>query len=672
MNSFITPVEGQHLYVIGIDFGHGETSADICGIQWNDTHNKLDAPETLEILHNLKAIKSALLIEESREIEDGQLFRYYIGEEAIERYTSQHRRANTGDIRMSYYAYFKKTPSLMSDLDKEIMTIFMREVYGRIRQRCVQLTDNNHIVYIACPSNPQKWNDEELRLYCQLALNAGIPIAKIDDDSMGIIRESRAAFLKARSHPSSKASIREGILLIDFGSSTVDLTYYSSIHTDKPVDGGGDCGASHFENIIMEDLVKHNPSVNDAVTQIPASKTAILLSIREAKEKYFRYSEEDMEVSLSLTKVTAGAIRGSIDEYYSSESIDALLSDYKSSIKECFSRFEQNVTHGKPIKLIFLTGGASRMGFVQDLAKEVFHYNDKVYIEPDPSLTISNGIALAGRADLRAYALRKKLLSSPGLAEKISPDVLDVTADKVASSAIEIIEKNYKRFAESSSSLSISSLENDLTNSVKYIPCLSFLNDSFTDILRRRVNDLITKDLNNVVGNYFPDESIPQISPNRKFSVSSVSNTSIDTVIGDSVSTITEDFFEGTLKVIGTLVGGVLGLGLAVIVVLVKKIVAFFQGTSDDTDFWDLVDEISGDLMPNWRDKYSSLDKGKREKVYAKFKENKTSYRDTLKSSIKKDLEGKSDLVTSINNGFTNESKGYIVEQIKRFRLMLN
>lgn len=312
------------------------------------------------------------------------------------------------------------------------------------------------------------------------------------------------------------------------------------------------------------------------------------------------------------------------------------------------------------------------MGFVQDLAKEVFHYNDKVYIEPDPSLTISNGIALAGRADLRAYALRKKLLYSPGLAEKISPDVLDVTADKVASSAIEIIEKNYKRFAESSSSLSISSLENDLTNSVKYIPCLSFLNDSFTDILRRRVNDLITKDLNNIVGNYFPDESIPQISPNRKFSVSSVSNTSIDTVIGDSVSTITEDFFEGTLKVIGTLVGGVLGLGLAVIVVLVKKIVAFFQGTSDDTDFWDLVDEISGDLMPNWRDKYSSLDKGKREKVYAKFKENKTSYRDTLKSSIKKDLEGKSDLVTSINNGFTNESKGYIVEQIKRFRLMLN
>ena len=560
----------------------------------------------------------------------------------------------------------------MSELDKEIMTIFMREVYRRIRERCVQLTDDNHIVYIACPSNPQKWNDEELQLYCQLALDAGIPIAKIDDDSVGIIRESRAAFLKARSNPSSKSSIREGILLIDFGSSTVDLTYYSSLHTDKPIDGGGDCGASHFESIVMEDLVKQNPNVKDAVTQIPASKTAILLSIREAKEKYYRYSEEDLEVSLSLTKVTAGAIKGSIDEYYSSETIDSLMSDYKLSIKECFSRFEQNVTLGKPIKLIFLTGGASRMGFVQDLAKEVFHYNDKVYIEPDPSLTISNGIALAGRADLRAYALRKKLLSSPGLTERISPDVLDVTADRVASSAIEIIEKNYKRFAESSSSLSISSLENDLTNSVKSLPCSSFLNDSFTDILRRKVNNLITKDLNNIVGNYFPDESIPQISPNRKFSVSSVSNTSIDTVIGDSVSTITEDFFEGTLKVIGTLVGGVFSLGLAVIVVLVKKIVAFFQGTSDDTDFWDLVDEISGDLMPNWRDKYSSLDKGKREKVYAKFKENKTSYCNTLKSSIKKDLEGKSDLVTSINNGFTNESKGYIVEQIKRFRLMLN
>lgn len=660
--------------MIGIDFGHGETSADICEIQWNDNHSKLEAPEPLEILHNLRAIKSALLIEETREIEDDQLFKYYIGEEAIERYTSQHRRANTGDIRMSYYAYFKKTPSLMSDLDKEIMTIFMREVYGRIRQRCVQLTDNNHIVYIACPSNPQKWNDEELQLYCQLALNAGIPIAKIDDDSMGIIRESRAAFLKARSNPSSKASIREGILLVDFGSSTVDLTYYSSIHTDKPVDGGGDCGASHFEIIIMEDLVKHNPNVNDAVTRIPASKTAILLSIREAKEKYFRYSEEELEVSLSLTKVTAGAIKGSIDEYYSSETIDSLLSDYKSSIKKCFSRFEQNVTHGKPIKLIFLTGGASRMGFVQDLAKEVFHYNDKVYIEPDPSLTISNGIALAGRADLRAYALRNKLLSSSGLAEKISPDVLDVTADKVASSAIEIIEKNYKQFAESSSSLSISSLENDLTNSVKYIPCSSFLNNSFTDILRRRVNNLITKDLNNIVGNYFPDESIPQISPNRKFSVSSVSNTSIDTVIGDSVNSITEDFVEGSLKFIGGMIGLTATVAFSTVEWAGRKIRDYFASDGKVTSKrWDdIADEYAGDLIPEFRDKNTALDKSKREKVYAKFKENKISYHDTLKSSIKTDLERKQDLVSNINNGYTNESKGYIVEQIKRFRLMLN
>ena len=672
MNRFITPVEGQHLYVIGIDFGHGETSADICRIQWNDDYNRLEIPETLEILHNLKAIKSALLIEERREIEDGQPCKYFIGEEAIERYTSQHRRANTENLKMSYYAYFKKAPSLMSDLDKEIMTIFMREVYWRIRQRCVQLTDNNHIVYIACPSNPQKWNDKELQLYSQLALNAGIPIAKIDDDSIGIIRESRAAFLKARSNPSSKASIREGILLIDFGSSTVDLTYYSSLHTDKPIDGGGDCGASHFENIIMEDLVKHNPNVNDAVTKIPASKTAILLSIREAKEKYYRYSEEDLEVSLSLTKVTAGAIKGSIDEYYSSEVIDALLSDYKSSIKECFSRFEQNVTHGKPIKLIFLTGGASRMGFVQDLAKEVFHYNDKVFIEPDPSLTISNGIALAGRADLRAYALRKKLLSSPGLAENISPDVLDKTADKVASSAIKIIENNYKRFAESSSPLSISSLEKDLTNSVKNIPCSSFLNESFSDALRGKVNSLITTDLNNIVGNYFPAESIPQISSSKKFSVSSVNNTSIDTVIGDSVNTITEDFFEGTLKLIGTLVGGILSFYFAAIAFLVTKVVAFFKGESNDTDFWELVDEISRDLTPDWRDKYSNLTKSKREKVYGKFMDNKSSYVSTLKSSIKKDLEGKPDIVSSINTGFTNESKAYIIEQIKRFRLMLN
>ena len=670
MCTFITPIKGQHTYVLGIDFGHGETSADICNIQWDDPFNNLGRPESIEILHNLKAIKSALLVERYTNDHGAQTCQYFIGDEAISRYSSKHKKVSAGESEPLFKAYFKKKPSLMSNDEKTIMATFMREVYRHIRQRCSQLTDDNHIVYIACPSNPDEWSESELNSYCEIALQAGLPIGKINNQSIGIIRESRAAFLKARFDPNSKSSIKEGILLIDFGSSTVDLTYYSSLYTDKPIDGGGNCGASNFEKIIKDDLVRRIPIVAQSVNQSDYCENAILLAIREAKEKYYRYSEEDLEISLSLTKVSAGLVLGSIEEYYSLNQIEDLLKDYKSSIKDCFNSFKKEI-QGYPIKLIFMTGGASRMGFIQEIARDVFHYQNNIYIENDPSLTISNGIALAARADLRAYELERQLLSLSALTKDISDNVLEDTSNKVAQNAIDKIEYIYKGFAESSYNKSISVIENELKNSVKNIPCSNYLNETFSECVRKEVNSLIIKDLNDIVGNYFPDETIPQIKPNTLFSIKTTGNISIEKLISDSVSSISEDFFEGTLKVLGTIVGGILTVGLAALVKLIEEIVSIFNGDKTDS-FEDLCDEISKDLMPDWRDKFSNLDKGKREKVYAKFKANKSFYKNSLKESIKKDLQSKSDIVSSINDGFTTEAKCYIKEQIQRFRLMLN
>lgn len=672
MRNFVTPKEGQHVYVIGIDFGHGETSADICNIQWSNNFNGLESPEPIEILHNLKAIKSALLIEETVDAGGELSSKYYIGDEAVERYSSQHRRAKSDNTRLSYYAYFKKAPSLMNKQEKEIMTVFMREVYLRIRQRCVNLTDDNHVVYVACPSNPQKWNDNELKQYSQIALEAGLPIARIDDESVGIIRESRAAFLKARFNPSSKASIKEGILLIDFGSSTVDLTYYSSIHTEKPIDSGGDCGASQFEEIIMHDLVQRNATVSEAIERMPSSRNAMLLSIREAKEKYYRYSEEDLEVSFSLTKVTAGSITGVIDEYYSPEEIDALMGDYKNSIRECFSSFEKSVTHGKPIKLIFMTGGASRMGFAQNIAKEVFNYKDKIFIESDPSLTISNGIALAGRADLRAYALQNSLLKSSYIETDISSKVVNTAAYDIRDKIIEKLELCYSNFANSGSS--ISSLEKSIKSSISYVGANSYLKNAFSKELRQEVNNNIIPELNSIVGNYFPDEKIPTIAPSREFSIAvDINNNAIETAISDSVSTITEGILEGTLKFIGTILGLSATATFATIEWGARKIRDFFatDGKVTAKSWDDIATDISRDLIPEYRDKSSSLDKSQRDKVRNYFIQNKEKYKEDIYKSIKRDLD-KDEVKNAIKRDFPEEVKKYILEQIKNVRLMLN
>lgn len=62
-NSYVKPDKSKHVYVLGIDFGHGETSADICSIQWDTNFSQLTVPESIEIFNGVPAIKSILLIE---------------------------------------------------------------------------------------------------------------------------------------------------------------------------------------------------------------------------------------------------------------------------------------------------------------------------------------------------------------------------------------------------------------------------------------------------------------------------------------------------------------------------------------------------------------------------------------------------------------------------------
>lgn len=62
-------------YVIGIDLGHGETSAAICPLQWDTSVEKLDPVKDLEMGGNKKVIPSAITI-----LDNGNA---YIGDSAF-------------------------------------------------------------------------------------------------------------------------------------------------------------------------------------------------------------------------------------------------------------------------------------------------------------------------------------------------------------------------------------------------------------------------------------------------------------------------------------------------------------------------------------------------------------------------------------------------------------
>ena len=46
MAILVNPNPQQHKYVVGIDFGHGETSAAICNLQWNVSAGRSDLDTT--------------------------------------------------------------------------------------------------------------------------------------------------------------------------------------------------------------------------------------------------------------------------------------------------------------------------------------------------------------------------------------------------------------------------------------------------------------------------------------------------------------------------------------------------------------------------------------------------------------------------------------------------
>ena len=513
MNNFITPNKDVHKYIIGIDFGHGETSADMCEIQWNDNFLQLEDPTPIEIFNGQNATKSVLLVENGTDINNEPTSTYYVGHQAIEKYFNKYRQRDTKRLSQSrFYCYFKQIPSLMEKNGTvEVMKQFMRGIYLQIRKQRSELTDNNHIVYIACPSNDKKWTNEELKNYAEIALDAGLPLVKIDDNSIGIIRESRAAFIKARSNKSTNYAIKEGILLIDFGSSTVDLTYYSSLYVQKPEDGGDDCGAYHVEDAIFNQLIQDDDLARQCSEDSTSTSFALELGIRESKEKFYCNNSEELEISLNAVKLSVGKISGDIDKWYTDDDINKMLSSYKSSIKKCFMDYRDNHLNNHPIKLVFLTGGASRMDFIKDIVCEIFNYQGDFYRETNPSLTISNGIALAGRADLRSSSLLDELLpkidtivNQSDVAEK----VIESGSIAITGTVLDIIENNYLAFKNQNSNGSIATLETNIKNALRDVNYSVLFNQQFEIVLREFVNKHVLRELNAIVADYFPDEKI--------------------------------------------------------------------------------------------------------------------------------------------------------------------
>ena len=535
MKELITPNKAQHQYVIGIDFGHGETSAAICELEWDKdaSHRVLNVMDLdMDRQGRKKVIPSAICV-----YNDG----IYVGEEAF-----AHMSDNEG-IRVS----FKKAPKSLAGKDEQLMMHFMKEVYSRIRNVDDCLTDSNHIVYIARPSG---WNDEATKdLYRRMALEAGIPLA-------GLTSESRAAIFYSRSPKINFLNnITKGALIFDLGSSTLDLTYLSDID-NKPIDQGYNLGASKIDDAIYDEYIY--PKAKDFLNEYPMFEGALKFKARKFKEDaYSKNSDVPTDGEFRLRSVlppTSEASkqfgRNSIDLYIQNiNELNDLIErreGYISRIKEKLTEYRDTEISGRQVYGVLLTGGASRMAFLGPIIAEVFNLDMESQVKYDkdnPSLTISRGIALLGATDAITSVLVSNLRASINQTTnnaKLFDRLVQDLAHAIATKTWEQVESTCNRWIKNGRTTNTDELKYWVKQDLQHFQSTK-LNNVVNTTLNNFVKDeteRVRKEMNAIISRYAPGQEITKSGGVSLVNQEAIANTLRE--LNDVISNIGKDMSD--------------------------------------------------------------------------------------------------------------------------------
>ncbi len=681
-------------YVIGIDFGHGETSAAIA---------RLDTPfevKDVDMGGGLRSIPSAILIKAYKGITDT-----FIGRAAISEFENE-CNPKTDVFKCS----FKDTPSNMSDQDRKVMKAFFKEVYNTILSQKVytDINEGNHCVVIACPSNTSKWNASEQEQYVAIASDAGLPIVQYSSAMLpdyiitGIVRESRAAYIKTQTDPDVKADIKAnlvhgGALAIDFGSSTVDLTYYNP-QDSNIVDYGTmrDLGAQKVELLIYDFLSKKYEILKAIKTIVVGQDfnyqnyatysnayTSILLSIRKQKEEYYKNGAKNgLKINIDLYDATKGLHEDFINFRISSQELDILLSNYCDDIRKDFIHFKEVYLNDRDVSILIITGGASRMGFVRQIANEVFCPSATKF-DNDPELTISHGVAVAGQADILVVRMLEDLLSRDEIRNaSIWSQVKGKIVESISRDIIRDMSYRYSRLKDGQIK-TINAVSGEINDYISRIAHAQFINSAYSGVLTDYINDKVHQRILTIMSQFFPtapQDRISKVNANNQFSVN-IGTGNINTInsaIAASVQQIDEKFIEFTLKTIfniavvaGDGVIKVVDTAYSIVESGVREIWGALGGKKwdkiwGDYEFGDLTNNVAID----YRDKNTELSTSKRLDVYNGFVSKKNEYQNNLEQDIRTALGDT--LKYEIDSAARKAIVEYVLNSISKVRLLLN
>jgi hypothetical protein len=374
---------------VGIDIGHGETAAARMSL-----HSLLVGAEVTSLeIDNRKSIITAVARTSGGEV--------LLGKSAL-------IRDDAIDVR----AAFKAEPSQLGRGDRIALQTFFRAVCETLdTQNGGLLRSGDVVVHVGVPSG---WSAEAAGAYRDLLRNDIVP-------DVTLVPESRAALLHAREVGLIRRSEGERtVLVIDIGSLTTDFTVVADLQA-RPSERGHQLGAGLIDRSILDWILAHSPdreAILAAFEVDPSHRTRCLIACREAKVRFFDPSFERspnprpifvlevIDVDLDFeARLTREAVQEIVEAPLPELGGRSWPRAFREAVEDVLADSERQ---GIKIELVLLTGGPSRMGFVQEICRDVFGAGT-VRIDSEPELAIARGLARYGSLGPRVAAFREEI-----------------------------------------------------------------------------------------------------------------------------------------------------------------------------------------------------------------------------------------------------------------------
>ena len=284
---------------------------------------------------------------------------------------------------------------------------------------------------VGCPTTTDWTDNEAQNAYMELVKKAtGV-------NHVRIIPESRAAMFSSIENSENNISAANGAVIFDFGSSTADCTYM--LLGRKILEFSWTLGAFEVERMMMLEALNEAIRQNGVFDPDEDKLLEVADSLRTAKESYYNgmYPPKGKSIFCEFLEAETGEIIESaikigqpfMDRVTGECETDilcdstvmrsgswqalckAFFQEAKKQIETSTYKDDSGKEHTCTVSTVVITGGASKMDFIEPLCKEVYPDCTVILNKSNPSHTVSNGLSWIAITDSNLPACKTAVIN---------------------------------------------------------------------------------------------------------------------------------------------------------------------------------------------------------------------------------------------------------------------